>query len=734
MNSTLTRRTFLKLIASGGLTIAVSSEGLTAVIRDLGKHQGAAPFMPSAWLNISQDDHVTIYCSQCELGQGVLTCLPMIVAEELEADWERIEVVQAPVAMAYRDPVWESQVTAGSASVKHFYLPLRKAGAQARHMLIAGAADMWKVPGAECMASNGFVLHEKSGRKACYGALAERAARQRPPRHPKLKKESSFRFIGSSLPRLDTPSKVSGTARYGMDVRLPGMLYCVLSRPPRFGSRPARFSSHDALSLPGIKSVFPVDDKIAVTGKSISRVLQARDRLHIQWTEGDMRDLDNCLVTGTLRKALKRRGTLKSDRGDWKGGLAAAHTVHSADYFLPYLAHAQMEPLNCTVFTDGKRCRIWAPCQNQTDIMTAAVDETGLPPDRIDIHITFMGGSFGRRYEVDFVREALKVAKRVKTPVKLFWTREDDFRHDFYRPANAARITAGIDSSGSILAWKHKVAAPSVYERIAPSLLKGGIDPSAVESIHNSAYTFPGLRLEYVWIKQLPPPLGFWRSVGNSHNCFTVESFMDELAARAGMDPLEFRLRNLKDSPRARRVLEVAAEKAGWHRGAKKGQALGICQHYLVYTHIAMTAEVSVDRKNGKIKVHRIVCAVDCGRAVNKAVVREQVEGGILFGLSAALKEEVRFSGGGTVTGNFDDYPVLTMSETPDVEVHLVESGEKPTGVGEVGTAPAAPAVANAVFRAAGTRIRTLPMTPERVLRAIKTGSLADTSANGRHI
>ena len=734
MNSIFTRRRFLELIASVGLTVAVSSEGLTAVIRDRGKYQNSASFMPNAWLNITQDDRITIYCSQCELGQGVLTVLPMIVAEELEADWKKIMVVQAPVSRQYQDPVWESQVTAGSASVKHFYLPLRKAGAQARHMLIAAAAEMWKVPEAECKAFNGHILHEKTGLKTCYGALVTMAARQTPRQHVKLKKESSFRFIGSSLPRLDTPSKVFGTARYGMDVRFPGMLYCVLVRPPRFGSRPSRFSSDDILSLPGIKSVFQVDKNIAVTGRSISHVLKAKDMLHVHWTEGYRKDLDNALVAETLRKALKRKGTVKCNRGDLEGGLAAAYTVHCADFFLPYLAHAQMEPLNCTVFMDGKRCRIWAPCQNQTDIMTTAIDETGLPPDKIDINITFMGGSFGRRYEVDFVREAIMVAKKVQTPIKLFWTREDDFRHDVYRPANAAGIKAGIDRSGNILAWKHKVAAPSVYERIAPSLLKDGIDPSAVESIHNSAYSFPNLLLEYVWIKELPPPLGFWRSVGNSHNCFTIESFMDELAARAGIDPLEFRLKNLKDSPRARRVLEVAAEKAGWHSGVQKGQAMGICQHYLVYTHIAMTAEVSVNRGNGKIKVHRIVCAVDCGRAVNRAVVREQVEGGILFGLSAALKEEVKFSGGGTVTGNFDDYPVLTMSETPELEVHLVESGEAPTGVGEVGTAPVAAAVANAVFRAAGTRIRTLPMTPERVLRAIKTASSADTRVDGRHI
>ena len=720
MRPALSRRDFLKFLGAGGLTIAVSSRGIAAVLEEKEGHEIKKDFMPNAWLNISRDDDITIYCSQCELGQGVLTALPMIVAEELEAEWKRVVVAQAPVAAAYKDPVWDSQVTAGSASVSHFYMPLRKAGAQARQMLVFAAAEKWKVPVSACRAQKGFVIHPESGRRINYGSLVDLAAKQPVPPEPELKKESAFKLIGKGLPRLDTRSKVSGRARYGMDVRLPGMWYCVLARPPRFGARPRSVSSKAALALPGIKSVFPMDDKVAVAGESVFHLLKARNMLQIDWTDGRGRELDNAFIKKTLKEALEIEGRVKIERGNWREALAASQDVHSAEYFLPYLAHAQMEPLNCTVLVDESSCRIWTSCQNQSDVLAAAVEETGLVPEKIDINITFIGGSFGRRYEVDFVREAIKAAKRLNRPVKLFWSREDEFRHDFYRPANAARITAGIDKAGNILVWKHRVAAPSVYERIAPSLLKDGIDPSAVESIHNSAYCFRNLHLEYVWLKELAPPVGFWRSVGNSHNCFTVESFIDELAAKAGIDPLEFRLRNLKESPRAMKVLEVVAEKAGWSKGPRRGEAMGISQHYLVYTYIAMTAEVSVDRKSGNTRVHRMVCVLDCGRAVNRAVVKEQVEGGILFGLSAALKEQVKFREGGTLTGNFDDYPILTMSETPEVEVHIIESEEEPTGVGEVGTAPVAPAVANAVFRAAGARIRTLPMTPKRVMHALR--------------
>ncbi len=710
----ISRRCFLKLIASTGLVIAMSADGLSAVLETSGKAKGTV-FSPNAWLHISEKGEITIYCSQSEMGQGVLSVLPAIVADELDADWQRVQVRQAPVSPEYEDPVWKSQVTAGSASVRHFYLPLRRAGAQARQMLIAAAAEKWKVPYGECRTHKARVLHVPSGRSMGYGKLACLAAGLKGAVKPVLKPEKAFDLIGKSIPRIDSAAKINGTACYGMDVRVKNMLYCVMKRPRCYGAIPVRVDSSRALETPGLEKLFRIADKIAVVARSPFSAIRARDRLKIRWKGGEDPGLGEIKIQQIINSALDRPGKVHTRRGRLRKAVENSYVIHQADYFLPYLAHACMEPMNCTASVSGKQCRIWAPCQNQSDIMEAAREETGLGPENIDIITTFMGGSFGRRFEVDFIREALQVATRVKRPVKLFWTRDDDFRHDYFRPANSARIKAGVDSTGNITFWQHKVAAPSVYWRIAPSLLADGIDPSAVESIHNSAYSFPVLHLEYVWIKDLAPPLGFWRSVGNSHNCFTIESFMDELAFRTGMDPLEFRLRNLKHHPRAARVLETAAQKAGWDTGPRRGQALGLCQHFLVYTYVAAVAEVSVDKKSGQVRVHRIVCAVDCGKAVNPAVVRQQIEGGMVFGLSAALKEWVSFSGGGVETAGFSDYPLLTMSETPEVEVHIVESGSPPTGVGEVGTAPVAPAVANAVFRAAGVRIRTLPMTRTRI-------------------
>ncbi len=715
----LSRRAFLGFLGSTGLLISVPGQGLSAIM-DTKEHGSSALFAPNAWLFIGQDDEITIFCSQCEIGQGVFTVLPAIVADELDANWQKVRIRQAPVSSEYKDPVWESQVTAGSASVHHFYTILRWAGAQARQMLIAAAASTWKVPQRECKTRSGRVIHVPSGRSLSYGSLARAASSIKPKRDVLLKKEDEFTLIGKGLPRVDASLKINGKARYGMDVRLKGMLYCVMKRPPAFGAKPEDIELSGVASVSGVHSIFQVDDKVAVVTDSPFSALKAAERLKIKWKGEADPHFDDKKIEKILRSALKRKGKVHTNRGDIERAERESALIHESSYFLPYLAHATMEPMNCTAHVTGKKCRIWAPSQNQSAVLETARKETGLGPRDIEINTTFMGGSFGRRFEVDFVSEALKVAKRVKRPVKLFWTRGDDFTNDFYRPANASFIRAGVNRDGHITFWQHKVAAPSVYWRIEPSLLEDGIDPSAVESIHNSAYSFPALHLEYVWLKELVPPLGFWRSVGNSHNCFTIESTMDELSHRLGMDPLEFRLRNLKSHPRAARVLSVAAEKAGWHKGPRKGQALGICQHFLVYTYIAVVAEVSVDGENGEIRVHRMVAAVDCGRAVNPLIVKQQIEGGLLFGLSAALKEQVSFSGGGVATTGFLDYPILTMSETPEVEVYVVDSGNEPTGVGEVGTAPAAPAVANAVFRATGVRLRCPPMTREAVLTALK--------------
>ncbi len=725
MTVSISRRHFIKgLLGAAGLTLAAGQDAAGAIL--VQKAQQAAGgrtncFAPNAWLNISPDETITIYCSQCELGQGVFTSLPMIVAEELEADWNMVRVKQAPVAEPYKDPVWDSQVTAGSASASHFFTILRKAGAAARLVLVEAAAMRWGVPVSQCRASKGMVLHPGTGRSISYGRLALAAAKLPVVQDPALKDEKDFTLLGTSPKRIDALSKVNGTAVYGIDVNIPGMLYAVSVRPPAYGAKLKYLDKKAALSVKGVRRVVEFDRGIAVCADSIHAAVKGKKALAPAWSKGKVPDWNSQAVFKVLRDNLNTRGKVKTNRGSPEERLKKSAQVLEACYFLPYLAHAAMELMNCSVHVQKERCTIWAPCQNQGDMLAMAVEETGLPPERIEINVTFIGGSFGRRYEVDFVRDAIQIAKAAKRPVKHIWSREEDFKHDFYRPANCARIVAGLDEKGRITAWKHKVAAPSVYSRIAPSLLEDGIDPSAVESIHNSAYDFDNLHLEYVWIKedQAPVPRGFWRSVGNSHNCFTIESFMDELAWKAGKDPLKFRLEHLKNSPRAKMVLEKAARMAGWPGKATRNRALGIAQHYLVYTYLAMVADVSVDTRTGAIMVHRVVCAVDCGRALHPEIVRQQVEGGILFGLSAALKEEVEFADGGVSTANFDDYPILTMSETPSVDVHIVESGERVTGVGEVGTAPIAPAVANAIYAAAGIRLRTLPITPSRVLHAL---------------
>lgn len=713
----LSRRAFLKLLGSTGLLMSVSMDGVAAVFEPEGVKDSAG-FSPNAWLLVGRDDKVTIYCSGCEIGQGVLTVLPAIVADELDADWKRVRVRQAPVSSEYEDPVWESQVTAGSASVHHFYMLLRRAGAQARRLLVLAAAKHWKVPEGECRTRMGWVIHLPSGKRMSYGELALMAQSQGTKGQLVLKKEDRFTLIGRELPRIDAGMKINGKARYGMDVIVKGMTYCVMKRPPAFGARPAGMDLSGTSGILGLEAVFRIGDKVAVVADSPFSALKGAEGIKVEWKGARDPCLDDRKIEGILNRALHVRGKVHTARGNMKEAERNSFLIHESSYFLPYLAHATMEPMNCTAFVEKDRCRIWAPSQNPSAVLKAAREETGLDPQHIDIETTFMGGSFGRRFEVDFVREAIKVSSRLKRPVKLFWTRSDDFTHDYYRPANAARIRAGVDRHGCITFYEHRVAAPSVYYRIERSLLDDGIDPSAVESIHNSAYSFPALHLEYVWLKELSPPLGFWRSVGNSHNCFTIESFMDELSYRIGMDPLEFRLRNLKEHPRAARVLKVAAEKAGWHKGPRRGRGMGICQHFLVYTYVAAVAEVSLDADSGRLKVHKVVCAVDCGRAVNPAIVRQQIEGGFLFGLSAALREKVSFVRGGAATTGFSDYPILTMSETPEIEVHIVESGNEPTGVGEVGTAPAAPAVANALFNGFGIRIRRLPMSP-RVLTGL---------------
>ena len=719
MKNDLTRRQFLKM-AGTGLAIAVvsTSDGL----RLLSPAQAAeepVSFHPNAWLKVLPNNTVVVVVSKSEMGQGVYTSLPMIVADELDADWKNVTMESAPAGDAFKDPEFGMQATGGSSSIRHMYEPLRKAGAAAREMLLTAAAQEWGVPVNECAVSQGRVRHLKGTRMLTYGDLSSRASKLPVPQNPVLKKESELRYINTEVPRLDIEEKVNGTARFGIDSFIPGMVYAAIARPPAFGADLASSNQAAAAAVPGVKAVVSIHNTVAVCADSIDAAWKGRDALKANWRDAPHPEVSTPALEKTFLDALNTSGITAKKEGDVAGALSTAVKKVDATYILPFLAHATMEPMNCTVNVRADGCDIWAPTQNQTGVLASAVAITGLKPEQINVHTTFLGGGFGRRFERDFVEEALLLSKSTGKPVKLVWTREEDIQNDFYRPMNASRIKGAIDKSGKVTAWSHTIACPSIFARVFPQMMKNGIDNAAVEGVENLEYGIPNLLVEYVRL-DTAVPVGFWRSVGSSHNAFTVESFVDELANAAGKEPLEFRLGMLAAHPRAQRVLQAAAEKAGWGKPLAKGQARGIAYHLSFGSYVAEVAEVSVDRKTGAITVYNVTCAVDCGSVVNPAIVKAQMMGGLTMGLSAALKEKVELAGGGVKSSNFADYELLRMSEAPEVEVHIVKSGEKLGGVGEPGVPPLAPAVGNAVFKATGARLRRLPMNPETVLAAMK--------------
>ncbi len=722
MNSSMTRRDFLqKSLTFTGLTIMVSAAPFGYRItkaEELKKE--SHHFTPSVWIEIRPDNRITVVTNKSEMGQGVCTSLPMIVADELDADWKLVEFMEAPAGERYGDPSWGGQqLTGGSTSVRHMYEPLRKAGATARTMLVQAAAQIWKVSVTECIASQGMVRHAKNGRALTYGDLAEKASSLPIPASVTLKKETQFKIIGKPIARLDIPLKVEGKAPFGIDTIVPDRLYAAIARPPAYGAKPLSYNEEAAMKIPGIHRVLAVSHGIAVCARTLDEAWKAREALQVKWDKGVQPDLDNQTLEKSFLESLKEKGLVAKSIGDIKKGLSQSIKNIDATYILPYLAHITMEPMNCTVQMGGDQCEIWAPTQNQSGVLAVAEKITGLKPDRIRVHTTYLGGGFGRRAMTDYVEEALEISKAVGRPIKLIWTREEDIKYDFYRPGNACAIRGGIDQKGNLIAWSQRIAVPSIFANIAPQMIKNGIDPQAVEGVADMEYEIPNLLVEYVRI-QNPIPVGFWRSVGNSENAFTKESFMDELAGAAKKDPIEFRLNHLKNHTAACRVLETAAQKAGWGKPITKGGGRGIAFHSSFGSDVAEVAEVSIDKKDGNIKVHRVVCAIDCGPYVNPAIIRANVTGAIIMGLSAALKEKVDFSMGGVASANFSNYQELRMSEVPEIEVHIVKNRKTMGGIGEPGLPPIAPAVANAVFSAIGIRIRRLPIDPTDILQAIQ--------------
>jgi isoquinoline 1-oxidoreductase beta subunit len=724
MNKPISRRSFLKIT---GLTIAVSATPFGySVINASARKEGS--FKPNVWFEITPNNKITITLGIAEMGQGSRTALPMIIADELEADWKQIRIVQGPVADAFHNPVMHEQITVASASVRGFYEPLRKAGAAGRVVLVKAAAQSWKVPEEECTASNGTVKHKKSNRSLTYGQLCLQAAKLDLPKDPPLKKEGEFRYIGKPLARVDIPEKVAGKAIYGLDVKVPDMLYGVIARPPAYGAKPVSFDQKAAESVKGVRNVAPIPMGILVCADTLDAAWKGRNALKVQWDKGSHPDMNNDSIEKHFMEGLDKPGVVPKNIGDVKKALSEASKKVEATYYVPFVAHATMEPMNATASVQKDRCDIWAPTQIHTVTQIIASEVSGLPKDKVFIHTTLLGCGLGRRGDPGFMIEAVIASKTVGKPVKVVWSREEDIKYDLYRAAACQRIQAGLDNQGGVIGWSHKVACSSILKFLNPDWIKDGIDIFSLWGIvdfpdtpglSHTVYEFPNFYVEQ-YLSDLPIPVAPWRSVQNAPNAFVVECFMDELAHAAGKDPVAFRLPLLKNNMRARRVLETVAEKAGWGKSMPKGKGRGIAQHSCFGAYVAQVAEVSVNEKDGTIKVDRIVAAVDCGPVVNPDSVKAQIEGGVIEGLSAALKEEIKFSNGGVKTDNFDDYKIIRMSEIPEIEVHIIKSNEPIGGIGEPGVTPTAPAVANAVFNATGARIRRLPLTPQTVLAALK--------------
>jgi isoquinoline 1-oxidoreductase beta subunit len=702
--SRLSRRGFLQAgaAAGGGLMLSLSLP--------FGNGEAGDDFAPNAFIRIGSDGEIALTMPYVEMGQGTYTSIPMLIAEELEVDLNQIRLEHAPPnEKLYANPLLGVQATGNSNAMRGAWHPLRQAGATAKAMLVAAAAKKWNVDAASCRAQTGEVLHPPTGRRIKYAALAADAARMPIPENAALKQPKDFRLIGTPAKRLDAPAKVNGTAVFGIDVRPPGVKIATLAQSPVFGGRVKSVDDAAAKAVKGVHQIVRLDDAVAVVADHMGAAKKGLAALVIEWDDGLHAKLSTGDVASELEKATLNPGPVAQNVGDVEKAMASAATKVEATYQVPFLAHATMEPMNCTVHLRKDECEIWIGNQAVARVQAMAAKVAGLPPEKVIVHNHLIGGGFGRRLEADGAVRAIEIARHVDGPVKVVWTREEDIQHDMYRPYWFDRIYAGLDDKGRPVAWNNRFAGSSVIARWLPPGFKDGLDPDSIEGAIDLAYDLPNFHVEYVRAEPPGIPTAFWRSVGPSHNVFVTESFMDELAAAARQDPLAYRRALLDKSPRTKAVLELAAQKAGWAQPLPERAGRGVSLQTVFGTYMAHVVEVEV-AKSGAVRVQRVVCAADCGTVVNPDTVRAQIQSGIIFGITAALYGEITLKNGRIEQTNFDTYQMLRIKEAPAIEVYIVESSEPPGGMGECGTSLIVPAVANAIFAATGKRLRKMPV------------------------
>lgn len=696
----MNRRTFLKVSAAGGaLLVGGYLPGTAEAANGL--------FEPNVWLKIGADDSVTIMLSQLEMGQGVMTSMPMLVAEELDVDFNKIKTEWAPADPKYGNPNFGgAQLTAGSNSVRGMWKILRESGGTARAMLVIAAAQTWSVPENTLSTGRGEVIHKASGRKLKYGALVEKAATLPVPKTVALKSPKEFRLLGQSTPRLDIPEKVNGKAVFGIDVKRPGMLVARVVKCPVFGGKVESFNADKAKAVTGVRNVVKISSGVAVVADNYWAASKGAQALEVKWNEGPLANLTSAEIMKKYAELAEQPGKVARNNGDATAEVKNNTRAFERVFEVPFLAHACMEPMNCTADVRADRCDVWVPTQGQTASHAAAVAASGLAAKAVNIYTTYLGGGFGRRGEADFVTDAVEASKAVGKPVKVIWTREDDMQHDYYRPITYVRMWGAVDTSGKPTAFMQRIVQQSLMKRLG-ALPPNGVDFISVDGSATLPYDIPNIRVEYI---ETDPgvPYGFWRSVGASVQGYVVEAFIDELATTAGKDPYQFRRDLLTRHPRHRAVLDTVAEKSGWGKPLPAGRARGIAVMEAFGSIVGQVAEVSVT--NGAAKIHKMWCAVDTGWVINPDTIKAQMEGGTLYGLTAALKGEITIQNGRVMQHHFNDYQMIRHNEAPEVEVHIVPSTETPGGIGEPSTAIAAGALVNAISAATGKRIYKLPI------------------------